>query len=150
MQNKVRNGVIWVDEAGLLPIKDLSRLTDIAKRQNARIVLQGDPRQHKSVARHGNMFRVLQEHAGLPVAELKDIRRQKGKYKEAVSAIDKGDFQKAHDLLHDLGYIQQTPVWDHNQPLVDDYMASIEANKSVLVVAPTHKAMRSRGRSGSG
>lgn len=130
--------VIWVDEAGLLPIRDLARLVDIAKRNHARLILQGDPKQHKSVARHGNMFKVLQEFAGLPVAELKDVRRQKGRYKEAVKAIDLGDILKAHDILNELGYIRQTPVWDHNKPLVDDYMASTEAGKSVLVVAPTH------------
>src|SRR5207244_3250643 len=48
-QAAVKNGIIWVDEAGLLPIKDLSKLTEIAKAQNARIILQGDPKQHRSV-----------------------------------------------------------------------------------------------------
>ena len=32
-QAAVKNGVIWVDEASLLPIRDLSRLTDIARGQ---------------------------------------------------------------------------------------------------------------------
>jgi ATP-dependent exoDNAse (exonuclease V) alpha subunit len=139
MQRKAKNGVIWIDEAGLLPIRDLARLTDVATAQNARIVLQGDPKQHRSVARDGNMFHVLQQFAGLPVAELKDIKRQKGRYREAVALIDRGEFVKAHDTLDELGYIRQVPVWDHNKPLVDDYLDAVNRGKSVLVVAPTHR-----------
>ena len=75
MQGKAKNGIIWVDEAGLLPVGDLDRLCGVAKGLDARIVLQGDPRQHKAVQRHGNMLRVLEEYAGLPVAELKQIKR---------------------------------------------------------------------------
>jgi conjugative relaxase-like TrwC/TraI family protein len=139
MQRRAANGVIWIDEAGQLPIRDLSRLTDVATAQNARIVLQGDPKQHRSVARDGNMFHVLQQYAGLPVAELKDIKRQKGRYREAVALIDRGEFVKAHDTLDELGYIRQVPVWDHNKPLVDDYLDAVRNGKSVLVVAPTHR-----------
>ena len=94
-QARIKGGVIWVDEAGLLPVQDLDRLSAIAKDLDARIVLQGDHKQHKSaMARHGNMFRVLQEYAGLKLAELKDIKRQKGLYKEAIDAIQKGDILK--------------------------------------------------------
>ena len=75
-QAAVKNGVLWIDEAGLLPIKDLSRLTEIARQQNARIVLMGDNKQHSSPARHGNMMNVLQEYAGLPVGRLTEIWRQ--------------------------------------------------------------------------
>jgi conjugative relaxase-like TrwC/TraI family protein len=134
-QQRARNGVIWVDEAGLMPVKDLSRLTEIARQQNARLVLQGDPKQHKSPARHGNMFGVLQEYAGLPVAELRDIKRQRGQYKQAVALIEKGEFVKAHDMLDDLGYIRQV---ESDKDLVADYMAGLKAGKSMLVVAPTH------------
>lgn len=138
-QAGVRNGVIWVDEAGQLPIRDLSRLVDVAKEQNARLVLQGDPKQHRSVARDGNMLNVLQEFAGLPVGRLKDIRRQQGQYREAVAALAEGDFLAGYDKLDALGWIKSTPVFDHNKPLVDDYVAALHAGKSVLVVAPTHK-----------
>lgn len=134
-QNRIKGGVLLVDEAGLLPIRDLSTLTDVARAQNARLVLMGDPKQHKSVARHGNMFRVLQEYAGVPVAELRDIRRQRGQYKQAVAAIDRGEFLKAHDLLDDLGCIRQA---QDDKPLVNDYLDAVNRGKSVLVVAPTH------------
>lgn len=144
-QAAVKNGVIWVDEAGLLPVRDLARLATVAANQNARIVLQGDPKQHRSVARDGNMLRVLQTHAGLPVARLKDIRRQAGEYKQAVALLADGQFAKGFDALNAMGWIQQTPVFDHNKPLVDAYLDAVDTKRRdqditerVLAVAPTH------------
>ncbi|MCE9565791.1 MAG: relaxase domain-containing protein [Planctomycetes bacterium] len=134
-QAGVANGVIWVDEAGQLPIRDLSRLVDVAKDQNARLVLQGDPKQHRSVARDGDMLNVLQEFAGLPVGRLKDIRRQHGQYKQAVAALAEGDILDGYDKLVGLGWVKEV---DGDKPLVDDYLAAVHSGKSVLVVAPTH------------
>ena len=132
---KVRGGVIVVDEAGMLPIRDLDMLCDIASEQKARIVLQGDPKQHKSIPRWGNVFRTLQTHAGLPVAELKEIRRQSGRYREAVAAIADGDIVKGHDILDALGCIRRA---EGNAALVDDYMVAVAKGKDILVVCPTH------------
>jgi hypothetical protein len=144
-QQAVRNGVIWVDEAGLLPIRDLSALVEVAKNQNARLVLQGDPKQHRAVARDGNMLRVLERYAGLPVARLKDIRRQKGDYKQAVASIAAGNITDGFDKLNALGWVKQTPVFDHNQPLVDAYLEAVDTKRRdqditdrVLAVSPTH------------
>ena len=69
-QETAKNGVIWVDEAGLLGIRQVREVFDAAERLNARVVLQGDKKQHGSVER-GATLRVLEEFAGLPVAELR-------------------------------------------------------------------------------
>nr|WP_275542166.1 MobF family relaxase [Fimbriiglobus ruber] len=135
-QAGVKNGVIWVDEAGLLAIKDLSRIVDIANEQHARIVLQGDPKQHRSVVRHGNMMNVLQEYAGLSVGRLTEVWRQKHKgYKAIVAGIAEGKQDKAFDQLAGLGWVQKV---EDNKPLVDDYIQGINSGKEILVVAPTH------------
>lgn len=124
-QQAVKNGVIWVDEAGLLPIKDLSRLTDIAKQQNARIILQGDPKQHRSVVRHGNMMNVLQEYAGLKVGRLTEIWRQKhAGYKAVVADIADGKYEKGFDGLAGLGWVKQV---EGHAAIVEDYMAGLRA-----------------------
>lgn len=130
-QEAVRNGVIWVDEAGQLPIRDLSQLVSVAYNMNARLVLQGDPKQHRSVARDGNMLNVLQEYAGLPVGRLTDIRRQRGEYKEAVASLAKGDILAGYDKLAEMGWIKQ-------DGLVKDYLTALDANRTALVIAPTH------------
>ncbi len=85
-------------------------------------MLQGDPRQHKSVKRHGNMLEVLPEYAGLPVAELKEIKRQKGDYAKAVAAIRDGEFTKADAILRKLGWIVEGNGHDK---LVEEYGRAI-------------------------
>jgi conjugative relaxase-like TrwC/TraI family protein len=143
-QAGMRGGVIVVDESGLLPVKDLSALVDVARERDARLVLQGDPRQNKSVLRNGNMFRVLKDFAGLQVAELRDIRRQSGRYKEAVAAIEAGDILKGHDIFSELGWVKQVTG---DGPLVDDYLDALatkrgnqSARDRAIILAPTHAA----------
>jgi ATP-dependent exoDNAse (exonuclease V) alpha subunit len=134
-----------VDEAGLLGIRQLAQVFDKAKELNARVILQGDRKQHGSVER-GAALRVLEEFAGLPVAQLKEIRRQEHQeYKRAVAAIDDGKLLDAFDILAKLGWVKQTPVFDHNRLLVEDYIQAIEEKRAdgkkneVLIVAPTHQ-----------
>jgi conjugative relaxase-like TrwC/TraI family protein len=141
-QEKIRGGILWVDEAGLLAVDDLDRLCGVAKAQDARIVLQGDPKQHKAVAAHGNMLTVLEDYAGLPVATLTTIQRQKGDYAQAVAAIRDGKLQEADARLRALGWIVEGQGHDG---LVAEYARAIEETKAngerktVLVVDPTHK-----------
>jgi len=133
-QQKAKNGVIWVDEAGLLGMRQLRQIFDAADQLNARVVLQGDKKQHGSVER-GATLRVLEEFAGLPVAELTDIRRQRGEYKSAIQSLSQGDVLDGFDKLDGLGWVKQV---EDNKSLVDDYMAALNANKTALVVAATH------------
>jgi conjugative relaxase-like TrwC/TraI family protein len=135
-QRAVRNGVIWVDETSLLSINDLEALSGIAKAQHARIVLQGDPKQHRAVARDGNMMKVLEEYGDLKVGRLKEIWRQKNPaYKEAVALIAKGDILKGHEQLEKMGAIH------HGAGLggiAAEYLHCRNHGLSVLLVAPTH------------
>ncbi|MFO0958263.1 MAG: MobF family relaxase [Isosphaeraceae bacterium] len=135
-QEAVKDGVIWVDEAGQLPIRDLLQLIDIAEAQNARIVMQGDPKQHRAVTRDGNMMNVLQSYGGLPVGRLTEIWRQTYKpYKAAVASLAKGDLLGGYDQLEALGWVREA---QDKAPLVEDYLAALDSRKSVLIVAPTH------------
>ncbi|WP_020472316.1 MobF family relaxase [Zavarzinella formosa] len=134
MQANARGGVIWVDEAGVLGTRQTARLFEVAGRCDARVVLQGDRRQHGSVER-GATLRVLEEFAGLPVAELRDIRRQRGQYKAAVELLSRGETLKGFDRLEKLGWVRQA---EDNEPLVNDYLAALGDGRSVLAVAPTH------------
>jgi ATP-dependent exoDNAse (exonuclease V) alpha subunit len=133
-QEQARGGVIWVDESGLLGFRHVARLVEIAGELNARIILQGDKRQHGSVER-GSALHVLETYGGLPVAELQDIRRQQGDYKQAVKLLAKGDMAGGFDKLHAMGWVKQV---DGHKALVDDYLAGLDAGKTMLVVAPTH------------
>jgi conjugative relaxase-like TrwC/TraI family protein len=142
MQQKARHGIIWVDEASLLPVDDLEEICGLAKDLGARVVLQGDPKQHKSPRRHGNMLTVLEEYAGLPVAEINKIQRQKGEYADAVEAIRAGEYGKGVDTLARLGWIVEGEGHDK---LAEHYARDLEAHqagrapKPLIIVNPTHK-----------
>lgn len=138
MQEKVKGQVIWVDEAGLLGTKDMTALLDIAARQNARLILGGDTRQHASVVR-GDALRILNTVAGIKTAEVSKIYRQKNEdYKKAVEDLAKGDIAAAFGKLDDIGFIKSVDPMNPQEKLVEDYMAAIKAGKSGLVVSPTH------------
>jgi conjugative relaxase-like TrwC/TraI family protein len=143
MQMKARGQIIWVDEAGLLGTKDMARLFDLAGTLNARIVLSGDRRQHRGVAR-GEPLKLLEEKAGLPVAEVTEIIRQSGDYRQAVTMLSKGQTAEAFAVLDKLGWIRQVSDAERYQHLAAAYLTATkekEANgkpSTALVVCPTH------------
>jgi conjugative relaxase-like TrwC/TraI family protein len=136
-QEKVRGQVIWVDEAGLVGTKDLRSLFRVAKDQDARVVLMGDSRQHSSIPR-GDAFRLLQTHAGIIPAEVRDIRRQQGEYRKAVEALASGDLETGFTRLDQMGAIREVAGPERHELLASGYTAAIRQGKSALVVAPTH------------
>lgn len=138
-QERTKGGVLWVDEAALLPIRDLSQLTEIAREQNARIVMMGDPAQHKSVLRHGNMFNVLQEFAGIKPAELRTIRRQDNtRHREAVSAIESGNILKGHEIMRELDWIKEVETKDVEKATADACWDYVRKGETPGVIGITH------------
>jgi conjugative relaxase-like TrwC/TraI family protein len=137
-REQARDGFIYIDEAPLAGLRDIDTVFQHASTLNARIILQGDRKQHKSIQR-GNLFEILDKYAGLPVGRLtKNWRQQHAGYKGAVDAIAKGDILNGYDQLAKLGWVKQTPSGDPHAQLIADYLAACDAKKSVLVIAPTH------------
>ena len=138
LQHEVHGQVIWIDEAGLLGTRTMRQLFDIAEKLEVRVVLSGDRRQHGSVER-GAALRLLEEEAGLVPAEIREIQRQKGDYKQAVHALSEGRIDDGFRLLDKLGWVKEVPREDRYQALAFDYVSTIEGHKTALVVSPTHK-----------
>ncbi|TLD71467.1 conjugative relaxase [Phragmitibacter flavus] len=138
MQKQVQGQVIWVDEAGLLGVRDLWRIMEIAG-PNTRVILTGDTAQHSPVAR-GDAFRLLQKHAGLRVAEVTEIRRQEIEdYKKAIEAISKGDLRTGFRRLEALGaFVEIEDEATRHKELAADYLALSKRGEPPLVVSPTH------------
>jgi ATP-dependent exoDNAse (exonuclease V) alpha subunit len=131
--------VLWIDEAGLLSTRTTAEVFDLAGRIGARVVLSGDRRQHGSVER-GAALRLLEEEAGLVPSEVKEIQRQKGDYKRAVQALSEGRVTEGFETLDRLGWIRELEGdADRNQALAADYVATVAAGKTALVVSPTHR-----------
>lgn len=153
-QRMLKNGVLVVDEAGLASNKDIEGLFDIAKKQQCRVLLVGDQKQHQSVEA-GDALRILMKHATCTKATLWKIRRQTDEYKQVIRAIDKGEIGKSWKLLNRgwivegtgettrKSMISQVPtaearaetVCDHYLKLTD---LSIDGRKpSALIITPT-------------
>ncbi|WP_166444498.1 MobF family relaxase [Dyadobacter bucti] len=139
MQAQLANQVLWVDEAGLLGTQDMASLLELTKKQNARLILGGDTRQHSSVIR-GDALRILNTVGGIRSAEVSKIYRQKNEYfRSSVEDLSKGDIHSAFQKLDTIGSIRAIDPLKPNEALVDDYVEAIKAKKTALVVSPTHQ-----------
>ncbi len=144
MQQDAKGGVIWLDEAGLLGTKDMARLFDVAAGVDARIVLSGDRKQHRAVAR-GEPLRLLEEKAGLPVQAVTEIMRQeRPDYRRAVERLGEGDVAGGFAELDRLGWIREVKDADRYKEMAAAYLAAVREKKpdgkpvAALVVSPTH------------
>jgi conjugative relaxase-like TrwC/TraI family protein len=143
MQKSAKGGVILVDEASQLGTRDMLHLFNVAEAVNARVILVGDRRQHRSVTA-GEPLKLLEESAGLKVAEVIEILRQQGDYKKAAQALSEGRVAEAFTELDKLGWIKQVELTDRHQKLAGAYLAAVRERKqngqgkSALVVSPTH------------
>jgi conjugative relaxase-like TrwC/TraI family protein len=137
LQEQARGQVVWIDEASLLSSRTMRQVFDLAEKQECRVILSGDRRQHGSVERGAALY-LLETEAGLVPAEIRAIQRQKGDYREAIRALSEGRTEKGFDQLDRLGWIKQVPDAERYKLLASDYVATIKGGKSALVVTPTH------------
>ncbi|WP_436717749.1 MobF family relaxase [Roseiconus lacunae] len=144
---QLREQVIWIDEAGLVDVRAMNAVFDIAKRQNSRVVLSGDTRQHAS-PRRGEAMRLLEQEAGLKISRVEAIQRQRGKYRKAVEAISRGHaidpktgksgLLAGFDMLDRMGKVVEIDAEKKDHVLASHYLSAMDRGKSTLVVAPTH------------
>lgn len=145
LQERLRGNVLWIDEAGMVGSVNMAKLMKLAKSKGAaKVVLSGDPTQIRSVPR-GDAFKFLEERAGLSVARLRTIQRQRcDDLKEAVQYISDGQMIEGFDKLDEIGSVIEMEDDDRYQALAKDYADTSDQRvrlrkKSVLVISPTHK-----------
>ncbi|PTX58575.1 conjugative relaxase-like TrwC/TraI family protein [Kordia periserrulae] len=153
LQEQLKDNVFLVDEAGLVGVPTMNKLFDIAKDQNARLILSGDYKQHSSVEA-GDALKILETQSKLPVARVKEIVRQRRaeKHKEIIAQLAKGigfknkpdkrqkEVVKAYDQLDKNGNIIEVSEREKRQELIAQQYANAlnEVSHDVLVIAPTH------------
>jgi conjugative relaxase-like TrwC/TraI family protein len=144
MQEAARGGVILVDEASQLGTSDMLRVFEVAESHNARVLLVGDRKQHRSVTA-GEPLKLLEERAGIKVAEVTKILRQQDEaYRGIAQALSDGRTSEAFTSLDKLGWISEVNDSERYQQLADGYLAAVAEKKkngeykSALVVSPTH------------
>lgn len=145
MQKAARKGVIWMDEATLCGSSQLLALLERAHELDARVVLSGDSRQNRSVAR-GSPFKAIQDYAGVEPARVETIQRQKGDLRDAVQQFADGDPLAGLQKLKDIGAIHEVPdfeVYERAGKAYADEVASRDGKKGrrmpAMLVVPTHR-----------
>ncbi len=143
MQESARDGVILVDEASQLGTRDMRQLFELAEGLSARVILVGDRKQHRSVTA-GEPLRLLEESAGIKVASVTEIVRQKGDYKKAAKSLSEGRIGEAFEQLDRLGWIKEVDTSERYKQLAAAYLSTASEKKrggkakQALVVSPTH------------
>lgn len=139
LQAQLKDNVLWVDEAGLLGTKDMSALLELTIKQNARLILSGDTRQHAPVLR-GDALRILNTVAGIPSAQVSQIFRQKQPlYREAVQQLSEGHIKQAFERLGELKALNVIDPLTGFEPLAKAYVEVIQTGKTALAICPTHQ-----------
>lgn len=139
LQKALENGILWVDEAGLLNTHDMTALLSLSLQHHARLILSGDTRQHASVVR-GDALRILNTVAGITSAEVSRVFRQRHlAYRQAVQALSDGHVQQAFELLHRIGAIKTVDATQPFKALAIDYVQALKHGKTALAISPTHR-----------
>ena len=140
LQSQIKDQVMYIDEVGLVGTKTLNQVLTLAEKQNARVILSGDPKQHSSVER-GDALRILEKNAGMQTHYLDTIVRQKRSlFRRAVEAVSNGNLDLAVEKLEAMGaFKERLNPQDRYEQIAREYTNSVKDKQSVLVVSPTHK-----------
>ena len=126
----------FVDESSLASTKQVHEFFERLK-ENERVVLVGDTRQHQAVDA-GRPFEQLQE-AGMRTARLDDIVRQKDPaLKETVEQLARGEVRKAIASLDGQGRVHE--IGDRAERVQEIARTYAEQPEGTLVISPDNKS----------
>ena len=147
IENKISNAgrqELWIiDESSLLATRQVNSLLRRAREARVeRIVFVGDQHQHHAIEA-GRPIHQMQQ-AGMPVARLDTIRRQRDPMlRGAVELTAKGEIDRALALLEKHDRIREIENPDvRHKFIAREYVAAHEAGERVLVVSPTNDERR--------
>ena len=126
-----RHAVLVVDEAAMVPTRQLSQLAETLRRAHGKLVLVGDDRQLPEIEA-GGAFRGLR--ARLPVIELHENRRQVASWERDALALlrdGRGDEALEHYRAHDRVCLGGGD--DLRAQLVADWWSSGETASEVML-----------------
>ena len=140
LQQKIRNGVLLYDEAGLSGVKSMTSVLLKAQAQNAQVILSGDTKQHHAPGEYGDAFYMLQKSAQIRTAYVKEnMRQQQQEYRNAVNQLASGNIRSGYQSLEKMKAIEEIPDVDQRlDKMASDYLSSIQKKRSALIVSPTH------------
>ncbi|MGS1116519.1 MobF family relaxase [Castellaniella sp. UC4442_H9] len=111
--------VVVIDEAGVVPVRQMDKLLALIQPTGAKVVLLGDTAQTKAIEA-GRAFAMLQEH-GMKTVLMGDIQRQRSeRLRHAVQLAARGEASRSLPLLDRVLTIpDQFSVDEHGQKTRD-------------------------------
>ncbi|MGH9643337.1 MAG: AAA family ATPase [Terriglobales bacterium] len=137
-QHEGQKRLYVLDESSLASTKQMNALLH-RLRENDRVLLVGDVRQHQAVEA-GRPYQQLRE-AGIDTARLDEIVRQKDPtLKEVVQQLARGDVRGAIEKLEDQGRVHE--IVDRNERLSEIAREYAVRPEGTLVVSPDNQSRR--------
>jgi conjugative relaxase-like TrwC/TraI family protein len=141
--------VIVVDEAGQIGGRQMAELLRLARKQNTRVILSGDTRQHGAVEASDALL-AIERHSGIRPVELHTIRRQdpvRGRskresseikqYRKAVEAAAVGKLAESFERLDKMGAVVSCGLGEQADKLAHEYVRLAQQDASAVVVSQT-------------
>jgi ATP-dependent exoDNAse (exonuclease V) alpha subunit len=130
--------VMIVDEAGLVPARQMALLQALAEKHGTRLVLLGDTQQTKPIEA-GRPFEQLQK-AGALTARLQEVRRQtKRMLRSAVEFAARGDTRRSLLFIDDVHQVADAS--DRHQAIAAAFASlSPEVREKTIVVSGTNES----------
>ncbi len=132
-----KNTVLVVDEGSLVSGLTGAHLFRIASASGARLIINGDEKQHTSVDA-GDFMRMLETSAKVQKYELLEIKRQiPENYRMAIRAMATGRPAEGLQLLNGMGAVTEAKA-EYLMAAASAYVSGLSAGKKMMLVSPTH------------
>jgi len=137
MQDEIRNGVLLIDEAGLLSAPQLKQVAPTGAERTAALFSPATPR-NIAPSKRGDALRLLERHAALQAVEIKKdsppARPPRiGSRQACVMVMSRG----ALPVWKSLARSWKSPPMNATDAR-RDYLQAVKDNKSAWFVSPTH------------
>ena len=148
-----RHAVVVVDEAGMVPTRELAELVDRVVRARGKLVLVGDHRQLPEIEAGGVFRGLVQRGFGIELKE--NLRQTQAWERRALDLLRDGRAAEAVGLYarHDRITVEATEERTRER-MVDDWLAAGDRDRAVMIarrrvdVAELNRLARARLRAG--
>jgi ATP-dependent exoDNAse (exonuclease V) alpha subunit len=143
LQEEAARQILWIDEASFMSVKQMKWLFAFARKNDCRLILSGDTRQHHGVEA-GDALRILEWAGAVRQAALSKIfRQQVPALRSAIYELSHGRSEAGFDKLHAFGALHEVENnAERLQAIATVHLAAILNSSTSLIVAPTHAECR--------